>query len=248
MTGHLLSCPGKLKTSSIVFQCAKVSLKQHVIVAHWQKSFWNQDKIPSKLFFHRLHFSHWLGVCLDSERCSLDTNSFANIKYEQTIQYIYSALSQLSSVHLPVWTCARLLTQKQMNQGNWICALSTKNWTILQTNGISQFLPDTFIHSKEKKHIPSLSLWKKLSLCCLLQFLDFLEKLAACHNRLLWVVFFNIFRDVSLFWFVYKVCNFCTFLSPLGDLGIGLVWDNHPDRTTPPQLFGPTVEILFKVN
>ena len=59
---------------------------------------------------------------------------------------------------------------------------------------------------------------------------------------------FNIFRDVSLSWFVYKVCNFCTFLSPSGDLGIGLVWDNHPDRTTPPQLFGPTVEILFKVN
>ena len=39
------------------------------------------------------------------------------------------------------------------------------------------------------------------------------------------------------------------FLSPSGDLGIGLVWDNlswpHP---TGPQLFGPTVEILFKLN
>ena len=44
------------------------------------------------------------------------------------------------------------------------------------------------------------------------------------------------------------------FLSPSGDLGIGLVWHNlspldptgpHP---TPPQLFGPTVEILFKLN
>ena len=34
------------------------------------------------------------------------------------------------------------------------------------------------------------------------------------------------------------------FLSPSGDLGIGLVWDNN--RT--PQLFGPTVEILFKQN
>ena len=35
-------------------------------------------------------------------------------------------------------------------------------------------------------------------------------------------------------------------LSPSGDLGIGLVWDN---RTTPPHpLFGPTVEILFKLN
>ena len=40
---------------------------------------------------------------------------------------------------------------------------------------------------------------------------------------------------------------FCkSFLSPSGDLGIGLVWDNHP--TGPPQLFGPTVEILFKLN
>ena len=75
--------------------------------------------------FYRLHLSQWLGVCLGSDRCSLDTNSFANIKYEheQTIQ-IYTALSQLSSVHLPVWTCARLLTQKQMDQRNWICALS----------------------------------------------------------------------------------------------------------------------------
>ena len=34
-------------------------------------------------------------------------------------------------------------------------------------------------------------------------------------------------------------------LSPSGDLGIGLVWDNN--RTTGP-LFGPTVEILFKLN
>ena len=34
------------------------------------------------------------------------------------------------------------------------------------------------------------------------------------------------------------------FLSPSGDLGIGLVWDNPgPDR-----LFGLTVEILFKLN
>ena len=33
-------------------------------------------------------------------------------------------------------------------------------------------------------------------------------------------------------------------LSPSGDLGIGLVWDNP----TPPRLFGPTVEILFKLN
>ena len=34
-------------------------------------------------------------------------------------------------------------------------------------------------------------------------------------------------------------------LSPSGDLGIGLVWDN---RTTPQPLFGQTVEILFKLN
>ena len=38
---------------------------------------------------------------------------------------------------------------------------------------------------------------------------------------------------------------YLSFLSPSGDLGIGLVWDN---RTTPPWLFGPTVEILFKLN
>ena len=36
-------------------------------------------------------------------------------------------------------------------------------------------------------------------------------------------------------------------LSSSGDLGIGLVWDNHP-HPTPLQLFGSTVEILFKVN
>ena len=64
---------------------------------------------------------------------------------------------------------------------------------------------------QRKKSTFPLSLWKKFSLCCLLQFLDFLEKLKACHNCLLWVVFFNIFRDVSLFWFLYKVCNVCTF-------------------------------------
>ena len=34
------------------------------------------------------------------------------------------------------------------------------------------------------------------------------------------------------------------FLSPSGDLGIGLVWDNN--RTG--QLFGPTVKILSKLN
>ena len=34
------------------------------------------------------------------------------------------------------------------------------------------------------------------------------------------------------------------FLSPSGDLGIGLVWHN----LSPPRLFGRTVEILFKVN
>ena len=36
-----------------------------------------------------------------------------------------------------------------------------------------------------------------------------------------------------------------TLLSPSGDLRIGLVWDIHP---TPPATFGPTVEILFKLN
>ena len=41
------------------------------------------------------------------------------------------------------------------------------------------------------------------------------------------------------------------FLSPSGDLGIGLVWHNLSplDHPTPPHpLFGPTVEILFKLN
>ena len=40
------------------------------------------------------------------------------------------------------------------------------------------------------------------------------------------------------------------FSSPSGDLGIGLVWDNNrtPPHPTAPQLFGPTVEILFKLN
>ena len=39
--------------------------------------------------------------------------------------------------------------------------------------------------------------------------------------------------------------NIWLFLSPSGDLGIGLVWDN---RTTPQPDFGSTVEILFKLN
>ena len=34
-------------------------------------------------------------------------------------------------------------------------------------------------------------------------------------------------------------------LSPSGDLGIGLVWHN---LSNPHPLFGPTVEILFKLN
>ena len=38
-------------------------------------------------------------------------------------------------------------------------------------------------------------------------------------------------------------------LSPPGDLGIGLVWHNlSPPDWTGLQLFGPTVEILFKMN
>ena len=40
------------------------------------------------------------------------------------------------------------------------------------------------------------------------------------------------------------------FLSPSGDLGISLVWHNlsGPHPTTPPRLFGLSVEILFKLN
>ena len=46
---------------------------------------------------------------------------------------------------------------------------------------------------------------------------------------------------------LYMYIVHCTFLSPSGDLGIGLVWDNHPpDRTEP--LFGPTVEIRSQLN
>ena len=42
---------------------------------------------------------------------------------------------------------------------------------------------------------------------------------------------------------------FFLFLSPSGDLGIGLVWDNPtPPHPGPDRLFGPTVEILFKLN
>ena len=37
-----------------------------------------------------------------------------------------------------------------------------------------------------------------------------------------------------------------SFLSPSGDLGIGLVWHNL--SPPPHRLFGPTVEILFKLN
>ena len=42
---------------------------------------------------------------------------------------------------------------------------------------------------------------------------------------------------------LYLSTSVVSLLSPSGDLGIGLVWDNHPYR-----LFGPTVEILFKLN
>ena len=37
-------------------------------------------------------------------------------------------------------------------------------------------------------------------------------------------------------------------LLPSGDLGIGLVWDNLSPPHPGPQFFGPTVEILFKLN
>ena len=36
--------------------------------------------------------------------------------------------------------------------------------------------------------------------------------------------------------------------SPLGDLGIGMVWDNHPILSSPIQHLGSSVEILFKQN
>ena len=37
-------------------------------------------------------------------------------------------------------------------------------------------------------------------------------------------------------------------LSPSGDLGIGLIWDNHPIQSNPIRHFGPSVEIFFKLN
>ena len=36
--------------------------------------------------------------------------------------------------------------------------------------------------------------------------------------------------------------------SPLGDLGIGMVWDNHPILSSPIQHLGPSVVILFEQN
>ena len=54
-----------------------------------------------------------------------------------------------------------------------------------------------------------------------------------------------------------KLQNYCPrinlrgedLLSPSGDLGIGLVWDNLSNPIqSPPRLFGLTVEILFKLN
>ena len=163
-----------------------------------------------------MHLSQWLGVCLGSDRCSLDTNSFANIKYEheQTIQ-IYTALSQLSSVHLPVWTCARLLTQKQMNQGNWICALSLYIELKYSTKRQHFTISTRYLHTfKGKKALGyssrTLSLQSQKKNFSLLSssFSRFSWEFRSVSQCLPWVVFFNIFRDVSLFWFVYKVCNF----------------------------------------
>ena len=45
-----------------------------------------------------------------------------------------------------------------------------------------------------------------------------------------------------------QVCDGLKVLSLLGDLGIGLVEITYPIHPTGPQLFGPTVEILFKLN
>ena len=42
-----------------------------------------------------------------------------------------------------------------------------------------------------------------------------------------------------------QLCFLQTLLSPSGDLGIGLVWDNN---WAPGPHFGPTVEILFQLN
>ena len=85
----------------------------------------------------------------------------------------------------------------------------------LHTDSILQFLPDTFIHSKEKRSCTffPFSLWKKISLCCLLHFQDFLENLAACHNVFL-ESYFSIFSEMFPFYGLCTRCAiFCTFFS-----------------------------------
>ena len=60
-------------------------------------------------------------------------------------------------------------------------------------------------------------------------------------NKIIWVIAPVINNHLV----INFLDQFLSFLSPSIDLGIGLVWDNNP---TGPQLFGPTVEILFKLN
>ena len=57
-------------------------------------------------------------------------------------------------------------------------------------------------------------------------------------------------KDEELLLLKFYIIVLLVLLSPSGDLGIGLVWHNLSplDPTPPPQLFGPTVEILFKLN
>ena len=75
----------------------------------------------------------------------------------------------------------------------------------------------------------------------------------ACNLKISSSFFFTLPHWIYFFGGTYAtvyVVIWSAFLSPSGDLGIGLVWDNNrtpPDRTTL-QLFGPTVEILFKLN
>ena len=88
--------------------------------------------------------------------------------------------------------------------------------------------------------------WKQLSNICGLA-----VQCKGILTRDIWPLPSSQIRD-SAFLANLKCClpHKSTLLSPSGDLGISLVWHNlsPPDPTPPSQLFGPTVEILFKVN
>ena len=70
-------------------------------------------------------------------------------------------------------------------------------------------------HSKANRSgkLSLYSIWKKISLCCLLHFQDFLENLAACHNVFL-ESYFSIFSEMFPFSGLCTRCAiFCAFFS-----------------------------------